>query len=308
MNWKLKSLVQNGVAALPDRLAQPLYYKIQNKFGNPSANIAPRYVSAMKIGAWAKRFHTGLEGKVVLEVGTGRSIDVPLACWLMGASKIISVDLNRYLRPELMRKSLEFIVAHRADITSNFSSITEVEKLNYRVDMLESLNFDIEAVIKLINLDYVSPADASNLSLPNQSIDYHISLNVFEHIPQDVLVAILKEAKRLLKTDGAMIHFIDPSDHFAHTDESISDINFLKFSDQQWDLLGGNRFMYHNRMRAVQYKKMIQRLGLKTIHEEARLDQKSLDLLRNGFPLNGKFSGFDNRENAVNQFGVLLRN
>ncbi|HGG60111.1 MAG TPA: hypothetical protein ENK26_09405, partial [Gammaproteobacteria bacterium] len=109
MNWKMKALVQNTVAALPDRLAQPVYYRIQKKFGDPASDIGPRYRSAARMGAWARRYHQGMDDASVLETGTGRAIDVPIACYLMGAGKIVSVDLNHYLRPELIRQSLRYL-------------------------------------------------------------------------------------------------------------------------------------------------------------------------------------------------------
>ncbi len=307
MNWKLKAMIQFSVAALPDRLAQLLYFRIQKKTGDLEGYISPRYRSAAKIGTWANQYHSGMEGKTVLEVGTGRSIELPIACWIMGAKKIISVDLNRYLRPELILKSIQYLRANRDKTIKQFSSCTDPELIEKRLDQLIASPSDIDSVLKTINLEYLSPADASSLPLKDDSIDFHISLNVFEHIPSIVLTSILEEAKRLLKPDGAMIYFIDPSDHFAHSDETISFINFLQYTERQWNMFSGNRFMYHNRMRAIEYESIISKLGLKTIHEEKVVDSKSLSLLKNGFSVNSRFSSNTDQENATSQFQVLLR-
>ena len=70
-------------------------------------------------------------------------------------------------------------------------------------------------------------------------MDYHISTTVFEHIPRADIARILKEAKRILKKGGVAIHFIDLSDHFQHQDKSITRINFLRYSDEEWDKIGG---------------------------------------------------------------------
>ena len=48
-----------------------------------------------------------LPGSTLLEVGTGRRLNVPLILWLLGAEKITSVDLNRYLRPELVAVDMD---------------------------------------------------------------------------------------------------------------------------------------------------------------------------------------------------------
>lgn len=45
------------------------------------------------------------------------------------------------------------------------------------------------------------------------------------------------------------VHKIDYSDHFSHSDKSISPINFLQFTDSEWHKIAGNRYMYMNRLR-----------------------------------------------------------
>lgn len=51
-----------------------------------------------------------------------------------------------------------------------------------------------------IGAEYLAPRDAANLSeLVSESFDFHLSFNVFEHIPQPSLERILIEGKRLLK-------------------------------------------------------------------------------------------------------------
>ena len=40
------------------------------------------------------------------------------------------------------------------------------------------------------------------------------------------------------------MHFVDLSNHFQHQDQSITRINFLKFSDLEWNRIAGNEFAY----------------------------------------------------------------
>ena len=81
----------------------------------------------------------------------------------------------------------------------------------------------------------------------------HISYTVFEHIPAPILSDILSEAQRVLRPSGLAIHLIDYSDHFAHSDASISAINFLQYDDAAWSRLADNPYMYMNRLRADDY-------------------------------------------------------
>ncbi len=305
MHWKMKALVQNTVAVLPDIVAQPVYYRLQSRFGNPAADIAPRYRSAAKMGRWARRYGNGFEDAVVLEIGTGRSIDVPIACWLMGARRVISVDLNHYLRHDLVQRSLEYLASHREELTELFSDSADRSAFSRRLGELLTAYPDPQDLPEFIALEYLPGSDARTLPFETGSVDYSLSLNVFEHIPPEVLRGILKESKRLIGPGGSMIHFIDPSDHFAHSDTQISEINFLRYSERQWRRLAGNRFMYHNRLRASDYRAMARDLGLKAVHHEERLDRRCLSELRRGFPVDSRFAGYSDDDMAVTQYHVM---
>jgi ubiquinone/menaquinone biosynthesis C-methylase UbiE len=78
--------------------------------------------------------------------------------------------------------------------------------------------------------------------LPDACVDYHISNNVFEHILKADITRILKEIIRILKKDGIAIHFIDLIDHFQHQGSGITKINFLRYSEKEWDKIAGNQF------------------------------------------------------------------
>jgi len=77
----------------------------------------------------------------------------------------------------------------------------------------------------------LSPGDAAETHFPDQCIDYHTSYAVFKHILKIVLKKILEEGNRIIKKHGFFVHNIDYSDHFSHSDKSISAINFLQYSD-----------------------------------------------------------------------------
>ena len=69
-------------------------------------------------------------GKVFVEIGTGRVPLVPLAFWLMGAEKIITVDINPYLKIQLIKKSLNYISENKDEITFLFGSLINIDRLN----------------------------------------------------------------------------------------------------------------------------------------------------------------------------------
>jgi ubiquinone/menaquinone biosynthesis C-methylase UbiE len=151
----------------------------------------------------------------------------------------------------------------------------------------------------MTHIEYLAPTDAACLSVPDRSIDFHISFTVLEHIPAGIIASILKEAGRVLTTGGLLLHIIDPSDHFSHDDRSITAVNFLQFSDREWKRLAGNKFMYHNRLRAYEYVELFKRAGVRLIGQREAIDEQSLAVLRNGFGLDERFCHIKHEQLAV---------
>ena len=54
-------------------------------------------------------------------------------------------------------------------------------------------SYSLESLLEFCAIKYVGPGDAARTGLPSESIDFHTSFTVFEHIPPDVLVRILKK-------------------------------------------------------------------------------------------------------------------
>src|SRR5262245_1973288 len=108
MYWKVKAAVQNAVAALPRALSYATYYRLQRLFGELRCTNPIQRLSA-GIDIWRQVLQQGLDpiDCVFFEVGTGRAPIVPLAFWLMGAKRTITVDLNPYLKGDIVRESLE---------------------------------------------------------------------------------------------------------------------------------------------------------------------------------------------------------
>ena len=248
MRWQRKAQVQRVCSRLP--AGNALYLMLQRQFG--SLRRPPEPIPLLKECArliWQlKLAGHEVSGARIMEVGTGRRMDIPLGFYLAGAANIITVDLNRYLSGELVMASIQTMKECSQDILGILEISTPRDALEARMERLLACQ-SLTDVFDATNISYVSPADARHMKMASDSIDIHTSYTVFEHIPRDVLLGILKEASRLLGKRGVALHHIDLSDHYAHDDPSISYINFLQFSERDWLRIAGNRFAYHNRMR-----------------------------------------------------------
>lgn len=292
MNWKIKCKVQNLVAGLPPSYSNAAYYWLQRQFGGlRRVNPVNQLRAGIAVCKWIEGVGRSPVGATFLEVGTGRRISTPIAFWLFGAERIITVDLNRYLKEELVKEDLAYMRENRAEIEDLFNGRIHDDRLSSLVSTTQGRG-RLGDVMDLCGIEYMAPADATKLSLPSASIDFHASYTVLEHIPESGVKGILEEASRVLKDDGLLVHRIDYSDHFSHSDKSISPINFLQYDNVTWQKIAGNRYMYMNRLRVDDFEDLFESSGQKILRIESDENQAVRELLENGsIRVDKSFSG-----------------
>jgi hypothetical protein len=283
MRWKTKATLQNAVSRLPSESSYAAYYWLQRHFGG-LRRINPVERLQAGIDTWKQIELLDQEpiGKTFFEVGTGRVPMTPLAYWLMGAQRIITIDLNPYLKTELAQECLQYMADHVEDMERLFGPLLHRKRFDALLDFQRQADFKLEGLLKLCQIAYIAPGNAARTGLDPESIDFHTSFNVFEHIPCDVLTAILAEGNRIISQDGLFVHRVDYSDHFSHSDIHISPINFLQYSDAKWDRYAGNRYMYMNRLRHDDFLALFKSSGHEILATDPAVDTASLELLHGG--------------------------
>lgn len=315
MHWKLKAAIQSACGAVP-WAAEAVYYGLQSAFGTLRRSPEPFFKEAVSLSQWLEAAGTSIRGARVLEVGTGRRVDLPIGLALAGAACCHTFDLHRYLKPVLVEQSLDYLRNQRATVESIFLPAIEQAVIQQAVIQKDSFYRRLDALaqagscaqaLPIAGIVYHAPADAASTGLPAASIDVHTSYTVFEHIPRDALRSILLEGKRVLAPGGVALHHIDPSDHFSHEDSSLASINFLRFSEREWDRRAGNQFAYHNRLRSSHYRALFEECGYEIVRWQEWLDSRAVELLRNGFPLDPQFQGLAAEDVCCAVVRVLAR-
>lgn len=283
MHWKLKARMQRVVSLLPSDASYATYYWLQRRFGALRVTSPIGRLTA-GIQTWERIKKLGWDptGKTFLEIGTGRAPIVPLAYWLMGAEGVITIDVNPYLKSDLIKESLRYITDHRNDIERLFGAALITERLNVLIQFHKGLQFTTDDFLKLCGITYIAPGDAAQTRLMDRSVDFHTSYTVLEHIPLPVLEKIFEEGNRIITDNGLFIHMIDYSDHFAHSDSSISPINFLQYCNAEWERYAGNRYMYMNRLRHDDFMALVESAGHRMLSTETIVDQRVAELIRCG--------------------------
>ena len=281
MHWKLKSAIQNTLSFLPSSASYAAYYQVQRRFGglrqvNPTINLRAG------VETWQQIIEQNYDpvNKVFFEVGTGRATIMPLAYWLMGAKRVVTVDANPYVREELIAEHIKYMVTRQSEIKAIFGSLLDRQRFAELLDFSKK-KFSLNKFFNLCQIEYLAPADASATNLPAKSIDFHTSFTVFEHIPAEVLKQILQEGNRIISDNGLFVHRIDYSDHFSHSDPNISAINFLQYSDEEWSKYAGNRYMYMNRLRHDDFIDLFKSVEHLIIKSKTYISHRSQELLQN---------------------------
>ena len=283
MHWKVKAAIQNTVALLPNPVSYAVYYRMQRLFGGlKRTDPVDRLVAGIETWEWIAQQGLDPTDKIFFEIGTGTTPLIPLAFWLMGARRTITVDINRYLNEELVGESLEYIAVNRKKVTALFGAHLQQKRMDDLLECARSGGLSLRRFLDLCCIQYFGPGDASRTSLPSGSVDFHTSYTVFEHIPPMALAQILEEGNRIVRDGGLFVHKIDYGDHFSHSDASISQVNFLQYSDAEWTRYAGNRYMYMNRLRHDDYLALLQAAGHRILATTPAVDTRSLELLKTG--------------------------
>ena len=266
--WILKAVVQKTISYLPFKHQLNLLFQTYVTKGVQlsDAYFEDKLIHFEQHNQFRSKYLGNQSKWSVLEIGTGWYPVVPICCFLAGAEKITSVDLSRLTNKEKLKTTLDGFLKSKEQ--GQLEEFLTVEPDRWRT--LEGLHRQIDELTfddccQKLSFNYLV-TDARNLPMEEDSVEFILSNNTFEHIYEDILKDILTEFKRVLATGGLMSHFIDMSDHFAHLDKSISIYNFLKFSPEQWNRID-NSIQPQNRLRISHFRKMYEDLDI-PINEE----------------------------------------
>lgn len=237
MDWRLKALAFRALE-LPG--GAHAHYFLQR---HVTRNWPRRAKTLDALAGIARRVvedyarHVGGTPKSVLEVGAGRDLAVPLALRRLGVQKVITCDVERLGKLDLIQHAADRLLAGQAKFA--------------RWDDLEQFG------VRYLAPHYLTPED--------EPVDCSCSNEVLEHVPAGQLTVLLKGLRAVTK--GITTHSIDYSDHYARSDKSVSRLNFLRYSDKEWRPFNSGK-QYVNRLRHSDYVRLFKEAGF-TILEES---------------------------------------
>jgi len=273
-SWLLKAAVQGAISPLParDRLNHLLQRYITGSV-TLTDEVFGRKLAQCHRHLESYRTQHGALPRHVLELGTGWYPIVPLAMIDAGVERVTTFDVSPLCDLPRARAAVErFGSALRADPAATSAA-----------ELLRPLG--IRMLVR----------DVRDSGLDPDSVDLFVSNNTLEHIPPGSLAEIMSEFRRLAAPGAVMDHFIDMSDHYAHFDRTISEFNYLRYSDRRWRPFN-NRLQYQNRLRISDYRRIVEEAGFRVVAEDP--ERGPAEVLEQ-ITLAPRFRGYPREELAV---------
>ena len=253
MDWRLKALAFR-VLDLPGGAHAHYFLQrhVTRNWPRPAATLNSLAGIARRVTGDYEKYVGGVPVSA-LEIGAGRDLAVPIALRHIGVEKVFASDVSRLARLDLIQHAANRLLG----TDSHFQSWDDLDRFG---------------------IIYLAP---HRVTAADMEVECSCSNEVLEHVPPDQLVELLAGLRAV--TTGLTTHSIDYSDHFARSDGSISRLNFLRYSDEQWRPFNSGK-QYVNRLRHSDYLRLFREAGFAIVEESSALGEPPRDVIDNIAP------------------------
>jgi SAM-dependent methyltransferase len=126
-----------------------------------------------------------------------------------------------------------------------------------------------DEIYRAFGFRYVVDPNGTLKQFQGEAFSVIFSLNVFEHIHRAILPEFIQDLHRLLKPGGYSIQSINLGDHLAYYDATVSQKNYLRYSDKVWRRFFENDVQYINRVQRPEWLELFRKAGLELVEEIA---------------------------------------
>ena len=307
MHWRVKGGIQKVLGHIP--FGERLHFELQKRAGGLRSfdrELASKIEDWRLMVGHLRTAGMPVAGTRFLEMGTGWYPTFPFCLFLGGARSVITVDLNRYLKDELTLRMTEALARFLPVIAGATGRAEE--------ELAAALGELVAAVRRGASLEeatrgvvaYRAPSDASATGLPGASLDVVFSNSVLEHVPGPVIERCFAEARRILRSGGVIFHSVNCGDHYAYADRKIHQLNYLQFSDEDWEVWN-NEFLYQNRLRAIDFTDMARAAGFRIEIDTSRPHPMRLQQLAT-IHVHPQFARYTRDQLAITSIDFIGRN
>ncbi|MBC7523068.1 MAG: hypothetical protein H7239_01305 [Flavobacterium sp.] len=246
MKHTLKSFIFKSLATLPDFLGDSIYHIIQEKFNSSSteSKIEKSENTINKVISICGELNINLKNIEIIEIGSGWFPIIPyFFIYKCKVKKVFTYDINAHYN----KKAIGIFNG----IFSKIYNETIITSTNNNYNLPDQVS-------------YFPSHNVINCELPKTPLVF--SRYVLSHVKTKDIIEMHKKFKNEFAKGTYIIHFISPSDLRQHGDKSISQQDFLKYSQKEWDKIT-TKYDFHNRLRLPQFIEIFTSLGYEILHK-----------------------------------------
>lgn len=287
--WRKRILIYKLFGFLP--FGNHLFDFVRGSVGlSRNFDVGSRQYSIEEMLHMLKNANITVENKTIVEIGTGWHPVLPIFLYAIGAAKVIMTDVVGHIKQSYVEHTLKYLIAH-VDELSTLSGVPK-NQLSEKFNSLVPNGKPWQDVWQRQNIEYLTPFDFTKTHWSADSLDGIFSNSCISFIPQFILEKIISESFRVLKPGGFFAHNLMPYDDHATYDNTITPLNFLKFSPEEWEKIGNSSLHYQNRLRPAQYLDLLNQNKFKLLFAEKRshhlkpdmIDRENLAAIFQGLP------------------------
>lgn len=256
-DWRVKASIQSVFSHLPrgDWLNYQLQRWVTRTLPVSDVELAAQVAKAQRnIEAYERHGPKEISAARLYEFGAGWDLLIPMVHYAMGVNEQLLIDLKPLARLDLV-----------SDIAGRLRS--GMGTLGLKRPPQLGLASTVSSLVSPIGVTYSAPRDARATMLPAGRFDFITSTDVMEHVPQEDVLPLLRECRRILAPGGVMRIRIDYQDHYWYFDSRVSPYNFLSYDDRAW-----RRFNpplhFQNRIRHPEFLALIAQSGFAILEDE----------------------------------------
>ncbi len=287
LKLKAKNTLFRILNVLPEQIGYPVYHKVQEWFDSNSIQykINSSHNSYLTFERLAKESKVSILGKSVIEIGSGWLPIMPYFFKYLGnASRVETYDLNEhYNKKNIKNLNREF-----------------TEKFGLPVKSAEKVKFNLPD-----GIEYYPKTDLTQTPIKNAGVVF--SRFVLEHVSPLGIKKMHQKFKKEIP-QAYIIHLISPSDHRAYVDKKLSNQDFLRYSEHEWNKKQ-TRFDYHNRLRLPQYIQIFEDIGYEILLLEYEPAKENSEAFRKFklVPLHPAYQEYSDEELTAGSINVVLK-
>lgn len=300
LGWRTKVAIQNAIGVLPGstpfRINEWLT-RVVRSIPLERTDLTQRFEKGID-NLHFVRLKSGcaVEGKTILELGTGwLGVDL-LLFYLLGAKKIYTVDHHPHLTYATFKNLLSWINT-RPDVIGQLekSELCPASLLQQHLAQVREVHAqcsNLQQMLQSMHIEYrISHSCRTKpLDLPSQGIDLFYSESVLQRIPEEDLRDTIPDvATRLMSPAAVFFHRINPLDVNAHLDRRLWYLNYLRYSDFFFRVFYSGKLNTQNRLRESDFVDLFTNAGLEVMYVGSYILREDLERLQK-FPVDRRFT------------------